>query len=812
MLVTGALLLWSVSVRAGEMSGSATVNYLRQEEDGEVFSSFEQRFRLNWSTALSNVDLLDLYFQFSREEQNNPDSEELRPLAGFNLRGPEYRWLVEYREFKQKDLEEGGLTLTSNTLFSNFYYEPDPDYPDLTVDFSRISTEDDAEEPQTDFVETNWGIRSTYDNGPLSVRYSHRETEFDNNLSTLTTTTLQNVRGVAVDSAGVIYATDSTANRVFRFSSSGAFLGEFGSFGSGEGQFRNPLGIDVTPSFVYVVDSDNDRVQRFDQTGTFVSEWGTFGLGAGEFDAPYGVAVDGTGVYVTDQGNDRVQKFTDAGAFLFSFGTTGSGPGNFSAPSGIASNGSLVFVADTQNHRVQVFTTAGAFVTQWGSFGSSPGQFQSPTDVALDSVNRVYVTDTGNNRVQVFTTAGAFLNEFGASGTGPGEFNAPSGIALTPADDVVVADTGNDRFQVLTSAGMFIFQVGSISGEERGRSTHLMSDSFNIIYSRELVQGVYASVDYEFFKSKEEDKDTGEELVSSLTHELTTQVRLQPYRWVSFTSLFDLELFETEAGDVKSKRDEFIQTHTLSLQPIPRVNMSATYQLANLNTNIGPDEDSTFTNLSLNLLPTDRVRVDLSYSNQQNEQENEKVLETDTFSATTDMKIYRGVDLNVQLSSSQSKDFEADGTVDSQRVRGRLRLVPRPNMTLNTTAEYNKSDSKFAGLDDVSSETIFGSMDLAWAISRRLDLFLDMDYVESKSDGMTTDRLSYLSNLVWKMNDKLTFFVGYRGGSDEEKVFSFRTQAKFPFFWDTRMSINWEIEEGQQSDSNFLFVELTKIF
>jgi hypothetical protein len=176
------------------------------------------------------------------------------------------------------------------------------------------------------------------------------------------------------------------------------------------------------------------------------------------------------------------------------------------------------------------------------------------------------------------------------------------------------------------------------------------------------------------------------------------------------------------------------------------------------------------------------------------------------------MHIFRGVDFNLQFSASQSEDFEADSEVDSQRVRGTLRLLPRPNITMNATAEYNTSDTTFAAAEDISSESTFGSIDFTWAISDRLDFFLDLDYIRSDSAGTKTDEVSYLSNLIWQMNDKLIFFLGYRGGTEDEEVRSFRTQAKFPFIWDTRLSINYEIERGQQTDTQFLFTELTKVF
>ncbi len=82
--------------------------------------------------------------------------------------------------------------------------------------------------------------------------------------------------------------------------------------------------------FVYVVDKNNDRVQTFTNTSTFINSWGSTGSGNGQFLDPIGIAVDGDGnVYVTDWGNNRVQKFTSDGAFLTKWGSPGSGDGQF---------------------------------------------------------------------------------------------------------------------------------------------------------------------------------------------------------------------------------------------------------------------------------------------------------------------------------------------------------------------------------------------------------------------------------------------------------------------------------------------------
>ena len=70
---------------------------------------------------------------------------------------------------------------------------------------------------------------------------------------------------------------------------------------------------------MYVLDAGNARIQVFDGDGKYVTQWGTKGTGEGEFDFGTGhgpedfagsIAVDDEGfIYVADVGNKRIQKF-----------------------------------------------------------------------------------------------------------------------------------------------------------------------------------------------------------------------------------------------------------------------------------------------------------------------------------------------------------------------------------------------------------------------------------------------------------------------------------------------------------------------
>ena len=184
-----------------------------------------------------------------------------------------------------------------------------------------------------------------------------------------------------------------------------SFSAQWGSSGSGNGQFNQPYGVAVDSlGNVYVADYNNQRIQKFDSNGGYLTQWGGQGSGNGQFSGSVGVAVDRhDNVYVTDWGSHRIQKFDSNGRYLTQWGSNGSGNGQFKEPLGIAVDRSgNVYVAEQGNYRVQKFDSNGGYLTQWGSRGSGSGQFNNPPGVAVDSSGNVYVTDWSNHCVQKF--------------------------------------------------------------------------------------------------------------------------------------------------------------------------------------------------------------------------------------------------------------------------------------------------------------------------------------------------------------------------------------------------------------------------
>jgi hypothetical protein len=160
---------------------------------------------------------------------------------------------------------------------------------------------------------------------------------------------------------------------------------------------HEPSGIALDPAGnIYATDMVNHSVWRFGPDGSFQKQWGSRGTGNGQFNYPSGIAVNNSGfVYVTDSINHRIQVFTSNGTYVTKWGVQGTGNGEFIYPNGIAVNSSgYVYVADTNNFRIQVFTSGGTYVRQWGNYGSADGEFIRSLGIAVNSSDFVYVPIT----------------------------------------------------------------------------------------------------------------------------------------------------------------------------------------------------------------------------------------------------------------------------------------------------------------------------------------------------------------------------------------------------------------------------------
>jgi RHS repeat-associated protein len=284
---------------------------------------------------------------------------------------------------------------------------------------------------------------------------------------------------VAVDGADNIYIADTSNNRVRMVAASTGIIstiagnGTYGYGGDGgtatNAHLALPSGVAVdTCGNIYISDTGNNRIRKVTGSpGTISTAAGNGTAGysgdngaatSAELNYPNGISVDSScNLYIADLSNERIRKVTISTGKISTVagnGTVGfSGDGGAATgaelgyPSGVAvDSSSNIYIADSNNNRIRKVTASSGNISTIAGNGtqgysgdgasSTSAEMNGPWDVAIDSSGNIYIADQGNSRIRA---VGAGATSAGSAPASPA-FSPASGKYLS-AQTVTISDT-----------------------------------------------------------------------------------------------------------------------------------------------------------------------------------------------------------------------------------------------------------------------------------------------------------------------------------------------------------------------------------
>lgn len=226
----------------------------------------------------------------------------------------------------------------------------------------------------------------------------------------------------------------------------------------------------VMNTVLYVGRASRSSVRMYNaSTGVYIGQWGTNGSGNGQFNTISGLTNDGTNIYTTEYINGRVQKFNSAGTYVTKWGTSGSGAGDlvFYQPHNLVAKNGVIWVPD-QNARIRQYSNTGTFIAgQMGLFDATlatgDGSFVRGSNIGL------MFDHNPNSTTLAYTVSNGVMKEWAFSGTLPAAtgrtftMNAnsnfyPTVATLMDGTLLVAGTTGVDRYTGSLGSVASIFQ------------------------------------------------------------------------------------------------------------------------------------------------------------------------------------------------------------------------------------------------------------------------------------------------------------------------------------------------------------------
>src|SRR3954470_22011835 len=126
---------------------------------------------------------------------------------------------------------------------------------------------------------------------------------------------------IRIDPKGNVWTTDAASSMVYKFSPEGKKLMEIEVGGQPTpcGNFCSTTDIAFAPNGnLFITDGyRNARVLEYTPDGKKLREWGTAGTGPGQFTLPHSIQIDENGIiYIADRENGRIERFDLQGKYL----------------------------------------------------------------------------------------------------------------------------------------------------------------------------------------------------------------------------------------------------------------------------------------------------------------------------------------------------------------------------------------------------------------------------------------------------------------------------------------------------------------
>lgn len=207
-----------------------------------------------------------------------------------------------------------------------------------------------------------------------------------------------NPEGACLLSDGRIAVADTHYHQIVVFGRDGEVLTTFGGSGKEPGQFIYPVAIETDPQGnLYVAEyGGNDRIQKLSPTFEFIQEFGSFGSGAGQFQRPSGIVWNAGKLFVVDAFNSRVHVFSDSGEFLELLRIE---PVGLHYPYDVASGptGEL-HIIEYGAGCLSIVNQEGRITARFGADDPNH-RLATPWGLAVNEQGEIWLADTGNRRV-----------------------------------------------------------------------------------------------------------------------------------------------------------------------------------------------------------------------------------------------------------------------------------------------------------------------------------------------------------------------------------------------------------------------------